>query len=144
MNLLSMGTDTQDITFETHKSLITRVMVSQAGNFQFLHTIGNDVYVYVFGDRVGELVISGLSVPSRCLCPGNGGVDSDDHGFNKIMEWYNNNRVANRQTPITIVLGTGPTSPISGFVVGLEGDVVDPSMLLMQYNLHIATIPKKT
>ena len=34
-----------NITYTTQKTIITRVGISCAGNYQFLHTIGNDVYI---------------------------------------------------------------------------------------------------
>jgi len=129
--------EADNITFKQHQSIITRVTVAHNCNFQFLHTIGNDIYIYVFGDRIGQVTISGLSFTSA-------GTDdcgnNKQHGFEKIMEWYEKYRVAANQKPIQILIGT---KPIEGFVVALSGDIVDPSTRMMQYNLTMMVLPEK-
>ena len=124
------------IGFQQHKSIITRMTVSQQGNFQFLHTIGNDVYIYVFGDRMGSVTLSGLSFTYDCNSPGD-----SDHGFEKIYDWYRDSRVAKRRTPVRVHLGQRTT--FEGFVVGVTGDVVDPSTRIMQYGIQMVTIPER-
>ena len=115
----------------THSSIITRVQLSHQGNYQFLHTIGNDVYVYVFGDRMGSITVSGLSMQ---------GCGVANHGIEYVMAWYRQNRIANRQIPVIISIGQASAR---GFVIGFSGDVVDPSVRLVQYGLQIATLPEK-
>ena len=126
------------ISWESHTSIITRITVAEQGNYQFLHTIGNDVYIYVFGDRMGSVTISGLSMTTDC----SGSVPKGgEHGFEKIMQWYKKNRVAARKEPVRVTIGEG--THFEGFVVGLTGDVVDVSMRLVQYGLQIVTLPEK-
>jgi len=126
------------LTWSSQKSIITRITVSQQGNYQFLHTIGNDVYVYVFGDRMGSVTISGLSMTVDCT----GGTRANPgfHGFELIMKWYQENRVAMRREPVQVNIGQ---TFFLGFVVGLTGDVVDPATRIMQYGLQLVTLPEK-
>jgi hypothetical protein len=125
------------ITWRTHRSIITRITMAMSGNFQFLHTIGNDVYVYAFGDRVGQVTISGLSMTASC-----DNEDSDkQHGIEKVYEWYTKNRVAKRKSPIEITIGQN--TALQGFVIGLSGDAVDPQTRIMQYGLQLAVLPEK-
>jgi hypothetical protein len=131
----------ENIEFSQHKSIITRVTVSHNCNFQFLHTIGNDIYIYVFGDRIGQITISGLSFPATNVYPGGEGCEVGEHGFEHIMRWYEQYRVARRQDPIQITIGANKT--IKGFVVALTGDVVDPATRMFQYNLQMMVLPER-
>ncbi len=128
----SLARISPEISWDGQRSIITRVTVSQQGNYQFLHTIGNDVYIYVFGDRVGSVTISGLSLV-RC--------NADGHGFEDIMAWYQNYRVAAMKSPLEVTIGDGLV--IEGFLTGITGDVVDPGTRIMQFGLQLATIPEK-
>ena len=47
--------------FGLQRSIITRLTVSQQTNIQFLHSLGSQIFVYVFGDRMGTITLSGLS-----------------------------------------------------------------------------------
>ena len=127
----------------SQKSIITRLMLAYQGNYQFLHTIGNDVYVYVFGDRIGQITISGMSMTSDCGCGAKGGggdPTGKQHGFELIMAWYQKNRIANRKAPIIITIGS---TAIEGFVVGLNGEAADPATRLVQYSLTMMVLPEK-
>ena len=105
-------------------SIITRIGVSAAGNYQFLHTIGNDVYVYVFGDRMGDITLHGLSFAQPCptpsvgrpttaaLPPAPGGV----HGFERLFDWYSANRIA--ATPLPARVRIGAKTTFKGFITG--------------------------
>ena len=126
------------IAFSSHKSIITRITVAHQGNYQFLHTIGNSIYIYVFGDRIGQINISGLSFTRDCT---GGDPDGPDHGFERIFRYYAANRVAARQDPIKITFGQ--QTVIKGFVVGMSGDAVDPQTRIMQYGLNVMVLPEK-
>ena len=123
------------IGFAAQKSIITRVAVSQSGNFQFLHTLGNDVYIYVFGDRIGQITLSGLSMPSDCE------GTQEQIGAELMLKWYNDYKVSNRVPPVKITIGLNTL--IEGFVVNLTLDVVDPGTQLVQWNMTLATLPEK-
>jgi len=121
------------LSYGLHKSIITRIGLSAAGNYQFLHTIGNDVYVYVFGDRMGQVVLHGLSFATDCFS-GNG-----VHGFNMMFEWYQGNRIAAQSTPVIVTIGGGKA--FQGFITALTGDVQDPVYRTIQFQLTISLLP---
>lgn len=120
------------IVFQQQYSIVTRMTLSHQANVQFLHSLGSLIYVYVFGDRMGQFTLSGLSF--RCICPGLGG----EHGASKMLTWYKTNRVSKRQRPVTITIGS---QVLEGFVVGFTEDVVDPSTELVQWNATMSTLP---
>jgi hypothetical protein len=130
----SMATPTPGITVQGQRSIITRVAVAQQTNAQFLHTLGSDIYIYVFGDRIGQLVISGLSFAADC----DGGGDA--HGMELMMQYYTENKLSARRDPVKVMIGR---VPVTGFVQGLTTDIVDPSTRIAQYNLTLMMIPDK-
>jgi len=110
-----------NIVFDTHRSIIVRMQIAEQGNYQFLHTIGNDVYIYVFGDRIGSLTLSGISFATDCedvTFPAinvatadspDPTVDDKQHGFEKMLQWY----------------------------------MIDHASRLMQYSIQMVTLPEK-
>ncbi len=126
------------ITFEDQRSIVTRLVFSQAVNVQFLHTLGSSVYIYVFGDRVGQVGISGLGFQHPCVGKG-GGCDSMT-GLEGMYKWYRKNRVAARKRPIEMTIGS---EPLEGFVLDFNADVIDAAAGLAQWTIQLATLPEK-
>ncbi len=126
-------------------SIITRIGVSAAGNYQFLHTIGNDVYVYVFGDRMGDITLHGLSFAQSCsnqfpqsvaALPESGGLL---HGFESLFNWYSENRIAATPLPAQVRIGWNTT--FKGFITGCTGDVADSKTRTIQFQITISLLP---
>lgn len=147
----ALGMTDPKISYTAQKSIITRVGISAAGNYQFLHTIGNDVYVYVFGDRMGQVQFHGISFQGDCV--GAGGATQGTsptatlpstpgkHGFELLYDWYKANRIASRLSPISVTIGTGTT--FQGFVISLQGDIQDSIYRTIQFQMSIAVLPEK-
>ena len=145
------GQQPANLTYQTHRSIITKVGMSSRGNYQFFHTIGDDVYVYVFGDRMGEIAIHGISFQSNtCLTEGTTGSTSkinpgnnnqSKHGFELLYNWYLKNRISANAEPILITLGA--TTPFYGFVTSLTNDLADPLSRTVSYRLTVAVLPSK-
>lgn len=130
------------VNFQQHKALITRLAVSSETNHQFLHSLGGSVFIYVFGDRIGQLTISGLAVARDCDRPG--GVDrsgDNDHGIERIFDWYNQNRLSRRRSPVTVLVGRRTT--IRGFVGGVQASVFDHRLHLVQFDLLMFVVPQR-
>ena len=123
------------ILFAEQKAIITRVMVAKASSYQFLHTLGGDIYIYVFGERIGQMMLSGMAFSYDC------DNDDGDHGVEKMLDWYDTNRLSARETPVTILLGRRTT--LTAFVGEFSADVVDPSSRIMQWNMNLILIPEK-
>lgn len=125
-------------------SIITRIGVSAAGNYQFLHTIGNDVYVYVFGDRMGDITLHGLSFAQACpsaqapasILPA---AQTGLHGFEELFNWYSLNRIAATPEPARVRIGAKTT--FKGFITGCTGDVADSKTRTIQFQITISLLP---
>jgi hypothetical protein len=125
-----------EIDFTIQRSIITRLTLGHQVNVQFLHTLGSQVYIYVFGDRIGQVGLSGLSF--RCNCFGEE-IGSPFHGAELIYNWYRDNRASRRQEPVLVNVGT---EVLEGFVTGFSEDVVDPSLEMVQWNVTMMTLPE--
>jgi len=119
------------LTWRQSRVLIRNVTIAQSGNYQFLHTIGNDVYIYVFGDKVGQLQLGGLATAS---CSGG------QHGLSSLDRWYSNNRLAARKAPVRFTIAG---DSIEGFLIGGQVSVADPENLLVQFDFTFAILPPK-
>lgn len=117
--------------FSTFKSILTRCMVSQQGNYQFLNSFGGRIYAYTFGDRIGTIGLSGLAFQQKCEDPGVIGIQ-------KVLEYYNKNRIAKRETPMTV---TFAGQALKGMLIGMTADVANPESLIFQFDMQFALIP---
>ncbi len=46
--------DSPQLTFDSELSIINSIGISEATNHQFMHSLGSDIYIYTFGDRMGR------------------------------------------------------------------------------------------
>lgn len=120
------------ISFDSEKSIITRITMSQQVNMQFLHSFGSLIHIYVFGDRMGSINLSGLSF--ACDCP-----SGSEFGAEKIMAWYSRNRASKRAEPCRLTIGK---RAVEGFANVLNEDVVDPSLNMVQWSISFASLPE--
>lgn len=120
------------------RAIITQAAVVQNGNFQFLHTLNDQIFVYVFGDRISELQIGGIAfgtfggfLPNFCSEEGSGTED--------VFPFYRFYRVANRAEPILI--RTGPSAVFRGFLTGMHFEVADPESMLGHFSFRFHSFP---
>lgn len=136
--LLSMRPE-DSINFDTHRSIVTRLMLGQQSNVQFLHALGSLIYIYAFGEKMGTIGLSGLSF--GCGCTTESDITAPPQsgpGAESMLKWYNENRVSKREDPVRITIGS---TAIEGFVVGITEDVVDTPNQIVQWNLTLASLP---
>ena len=124
----------------TFKSLITDVGIQEQGNYQFLHTLGNHIYLYIFGDRIGQLGITGLSFWSVST---GAGCDNNpmDLGIVRAMNWYRQNRIVKRESHIIATLGT---RAFQAFLVGFRCSKINLDLRQFQFHLDLALLPDES
>lgn len=130
-------------------AIITQCGLSQAGNFQFLHTLSDTIYLYVFGNKIGELVVSGIAfgsyyAPPNCSTPPKiyvTGQETPKDGISEIITQYNLNQVAARNKPIPIAFGT--VGVFNAFLTGMQLGIQDPESGLGQWTFRFANLPTK-
>lgn len=125
------------VSFQQRKSIITRIAVSQATSDQFVHAVGGTIYVYSFGDRIGQMILSGI-----CFAVGCDDSGDNEHGGQKMMQYYHQNKLSVRRDPVTMLLGNGKDA-IKGFIRGFDLDTMDHTQRLLQYTLTLAVLPEQ-
>lgn len=113
------------------KVLVTRVQVEQKVNNQFQPALDNTVYVYCFGDGIGQFTISGLTFSRSCNDGGGG------NGVSDALSYYASNRAL---SDTTISLGLGG-SAFSGYLHQVTAGIDNPYLKLGQFTLVAATLP---
>lgn len=111
--------------------IVTQAAVSQQGNYQFLHTLQDMIYVYVFGDRISELQVSGIAFAATCWGRQSGMAD--------VLDFYRDNRISQRESPVKIRFGER-TFP--GFLTGSQVEVSRPEVTLGQFFLRFHSFPQ--
>ncbi len=120
--------------FSEYLSVINRVYVNESTNAQFLHTLGGDIYIYTFGDRLGTLTISGMSFEAQC-----GGSNGGALGIERVRQFWRKNRLSARAKPVTINIGTRTT--FQGYLESFKADGSDPQNRIFQYELAFRVAP---
>ena len=107
----------------------------QATNQQFSNSLAGSVYIYVFGDQMGKIVMSGIAFDRLC----DGG---DETGLAKVLKYYRDNRASQRSSPIQVNLAD---QTIQGFLtsatVRAMGSATGPEAVLHRYTLEISALP---
>lgn len=127
----------QDGSFSTYKSLVTEVAIAQRGNYQFLHSLQDMIYVYIFGERIGELQIAGLSFVSTCNDATGATVST---GIERILSYYNAARISATGYPVQILLGATVHGRFRGFLTDLNVNVDRPDVRIARFNLRFRTL----
>ena len=118
------------------KSLVTQMAINRQGNFQFMHSLRDLIYTYVFGERMGQILISGISFADQC--PGL----TPKSGIEYVLEYYEMNRLGRRPTPVTIQLGTTPAGRFIGFLTGLQVNLQQAETRMATFGLTFAAFPR--
>ena len=124
--------------FNTLQAIITNMTVSAAGNFQFLHTLGGNVFVYVFGDRIGKVVISGIAFEGTCGGFFGSVFRGSKVGVERVLDYYWQERIAGRKTPIKVTIGAGTI--LVGYVTSVTAKVQDEASRMFTFSIELATI----
>jgi len=107
----------------------------QATNQQFSNSLDGSVYIYVFGDQMGKIIMSGIAFDK--LCEGKG-----ETGLAKVLKYYKNNRASQRASPIQVNLAE---QIVQGFLTAATvraiGSATGPEAVLHQYSLEISALP---
>lgn len=125
--ILIAGTD---ITSPSTRAIITQSGIVENGNYQFLHTLNETIYAYVFGDRIGELRIGGICFAHPC--------EGYASGMKQIIDNYRSKRISQAPGPVQVSFGE---TDYKGFLVGTSIDITDAERNLGQWAFRFNTFP---
>jgi hypothetical protein len=130
--------------FNELTAIVTSVGIQGQSGYQFMHALREFIYVYVFTERVGEIVINGLAFPSSCNNMGIQGPIGPQcaygqSGLEQVLTWYECNRITSRSTPITIAFG-GDVA-YEAFLVSCKAELANPETGIAQFTMRFNFIP---
>jgi hypothetical protein len=128
--------------FHDLKAIVTSVGIQGQGGYQFMHTLREYIYVYVFTERVGEIAVSGLAFPAACDSFGAQGAQgcvAGTTGLERILTWYECNRITTRAAPVVISFGDAVI--YDAFLVSCKADIVNAEAGIAQFTLRFNYIP---
>ncbi len=122
-----------EFTFESHIVLLTRLTLGRGVNHQFLHSFGGLVHLYVMGDRIGQLTVSGFAAAASC-------DDENVNGFSKLMDYWESNKVSAREEEVEVTVAS---RPIRGFLHHIESGASNPEYRFTEFQLHLSVVPER-
>jgi hypothetical protein len=115
-------------------AILTQVDTSQQVNVQFMPTLADLVYVYSFGDRMGEVTIQGLSFLASCS-------QGSYQGIEGVFKYYDDNRAVKENRIITVTIGKKTT--IRGYLTEMRTSQSNTEMRMTNFTLRIAAMPRR-
>lgn len=119
-------------SFAPTAGLVRSVSWNQQVNVQFQPSLGGPVYVYVFGDLMGDVSISGIAFAGLCDNQG-------QTGLQEVFQYYNANRASQRSEVVTVSYGS---ESAEGFLTRLALSPMNPELMLTNFTMVIRTLPK--
>lgn len=107
----------------------------QKTNQQFSSSLDGSVYIYVFGDQMGMVYLSGFAFDK--LCEGGGKT-----GLALVLDYYKKYRASQRPLPVQIAIAD---QTVQGFLTGIDvvakGTAQTPAPVLHEYTLEVNALP---
>lgn len=113
--------------------VVTSIGVSQNVNIQFMPSLQSVLYIYSFGDRQGEIKVSGVAFDRNC--------DSEESnaGVNFALSYYDDNRAVTEGKIMTVIIGN---KTLQGFLTGMNIQTADTVYRTHSFSYTIATVPE--
>lgn len=117
------------------KAIVTSAGLAAQSNVQFIHTLRDLIYVYVFGERAATLTVSGVIF--------GGGCDGGPSGIESVFNYYNTYRISNSGRQVAIQFGTSSVGRFNAFLVGAPTmAITDPAMNMGQFSFTFQVFPR--
>lgn len=108
---------------------VTSVNIQQSVRQQVNYTLGNTVYMYVFGENIVELSIAGFGFWE---CADNGGSETFDIP-EKILDFYRDNNVSKHGKYCKVLLGE---KVFQGYLIGSDIGLTDQALGLVAFKFN--------
>mgnify|MGYP003344067925 CR=1 FL=1 len=115
------------------KAILTSASIKYGVNVQFQHSLDQFIYVYIFGRRMGEFNVSGITFADTCTSSIVG-----YHGADVVQAYWDIFNTVQYGKPITAVFGT---TPFILFLVGMQQSLAEPEFGIGRFSLNFAVMP---
>lgn len=109
-------------------AIITSGGIVESGNFQFLHTVSDTIYAYVFGDRIGELRVGGVCFATTC--------GTNENGIQQVVQHYRANRIGRSGQTVQVSFGA---ISLRAFLTRMSLDITDSELNIGQWSFSFNT-----
>lgn len=133
-----MRVDEAELSGDLIRGIVTSMSVSQDTSVQFMHSLRDTIYINVFGNKIGQMNISGILFLAD-VCEGTD--KNSDPPFKKFYEYYTDNNAVARESALDIQIGSGVS--FKAFLLGFNFQVADAQTSLGQFTMTLAVVPKK-
>lgn len=137
--LFSIRIEDEEWNYEKIQGIVTSMSMGHETNSQFVQTLSDDVYVTIFGSKIGSMSISGilfLNNPGLCT-PNSGSAEPLEAFYKKFLD----NCVTTRKKHLTIQLGK---VALKGFLVAFQLNVTDPQTAFGNFTMQFVLLPRKS
>lgn len=112
--------------------IMTGVSLRTQVNAQFTNTLRNNIYVYVFGEQLGDFSITGIAPSVFC-----GQITPTYHNLKEVHDFYGNNALSQGQVVTLNVFGYAT----KGYLVAMQMDYNKLSENIGTYTLAFKSVP---
>ena len=134
-----MKVDKSELSRDLIRGIVSSMSVSQDISIQFMHSLRDTIYINVFGNKIGQMTLSGILFLSD-VCE-NGAKDPSGAPFEKFHNYYTNNNAVARAKALDIQIGANVA--FKAFLLGFNFQVADAQTSLGQFTMSLAIVPKK-
>lgn len=115
------------------RAIITQSAMTASVNLQLQHAVDETIWAYIFGDRIGELKVSGVCFANGCSVGPAGQVD----GVSQLLRAYAAHRASAAGRTILVHLGT---NVLRALLVGASIEITDPENELAQWGFRFMVL----
>lgn len=124
--------------FADMNAIIAGISMQEQTNHKFTPSLGSDIFMYVFGDQMGRMSISGLAFYDNCV----DSIAYGEHGISRVLRYYRDAKVSNQPNALTVTFQPGVV--LQGYMTGMSGSVANVEQQLFQFQLDFALVPGLT
>lgn len=119
-----------------YKSIVTSISIENQSNVNFVNSLNDLAYFFNFGEKMGEITVSGTTLIQSCLLP------SGSHGADFVNFYFVINRASTRNFPV--ILAFGSTLVFIAFLTRASIKFSDPQKTTAEFTLTFKTVPQRT
>lgn len=117
--------------FASSAVAITSLGFSQEANVQFMHTLRNLIYIYSFGERMGQIEVNGVAFYNVCN-------QGKSNGITDVLRYYAANSVSRRSASLVVNMAG---SSVRGYLRAVRSSFSDSQLGLVGFSLIVASLP---
>jgi hypothetical protein len=120
------------------KVIFTGFGYAQSGHAQFQPSLRNALYVTSFGDKPGQIELSGMAFSYDATRNCNAPNRVSGSGAEELLDYYRDKRLAAKGEAVEVKVGA---KPVRGFLMACRVENRDAKTMAYQFSLSLLTVP---